>query len=133
MPADSHASGELQPAAGSLLATDPNQLPLDLFLELAAIASPPGRERAVADRVLAFLRALDLEPDEDDAGARIGSEIGNIYCRVEPTAAVAACEATRKALVEDVGRAGSCAAAFDLPTLRASGRRRSAPVVRASS
>ena len=41
---------------------------LDLFLELAAIESPPGQERAVADRVIAELRALGLEVDEDDAG-----------------------------------------------------------------
>ena len=33
---------------------------LELFLELAAIASPPGRERAVADRVGAFLDGLGL-------------------------------------------------------------------------
>jgi tripeptide aminopeptidase len=58
---------------------------LEIFLSLAAIASPPGRERAVADEVLAFLRELDLEPDEDGAGARIGSEIGNLYCRIPAT------------------------------------------------
>jgi tripeptide aminopeptidase len=59
---------------------------LALFLELAALPSPPGQERAVADRVLAYLRALGLRPDEDDAGARIGSTIGNVYCRLEATA-----------------------------------------------
>jgi len=58
---------------------------LDLFCELAAIPSPSGRERAVADRVLEMLRGLGLEPDEDDAGPRIGSEIGNIYCHVPPS------------------------------------------------
>ena len=57
---------------------------LELFLELAAIPSPPGEERAVADRVLAYLRALGLEPDEDDAGARIGSTMGNIVARLPP-------------------------------------------------
>ena len=60
---------------------------LSLFLELAALPSPPGEERAVADRVLAYLRALGLEPDEDDAGARIGSTIGNLYCRLAPNGA----------------------------------------------
>ena len=59
---------------------------LDLFLELAAIPSPPGRERAVADRVHGFLHGLGLEPDEDEAGAAIGSEIGNIYCHLPATA-----------------------------------------------
>ena len=59
---------------------------LDLFLELAALPSPPGEERAVADRVAGELRALGLDVDEDDAGARIGSSAGNLYCRLAPTA-----------------------------------------------
>ncbi len=58
---------------------------LSLFLDLAAIPSPPGEERAAADRVLEYLRALGLECDEDGAGSRIGSEIGNILCRIEGT------------------------------------------------
>ena len=59
---------------------------VELFCDLAAIPSPSRAERAVADRVLQVLRGLGLEPDEDDAGGRIGSEIGNIYCRLPPTA-----------------------------------------------
>ena len=55
---------------------------LSLFLELAALPSPPGEERAVADRVLEYVRALGLEAEEDDAGSRIGSSIGNIHCRL---------------------------------------------------
>jgi len=55
---------------------------LDLFLELAAIESPPGNERAVADRVTAELRGLGLEVEEDDAGARIGSNAGNLLARL---------------------------------------------------
>jgi tripeptide aminopeptidase len=58
---------------------------LDLFLELAAIPSPPGEERAVADRVTGYLRDLGLDPWEDDAGARIGSTMGNVVARVAPT------------------------------------------------
>jgi tripeptide aminopeptidase len=58
---------------------------LALFTELAALPSPPGEERAVADHVLRYLRDLALTVDEDDAGARIGSTIGNLYCRLEPT------------------------------------------------
>jgi tripeptide aminopeptidase len=58
---------------------------LSLFLELAALPSPSGEERAVADRVLDYLRALGLEADEDDAGSRIGSSMGNILCRIPPT------------------------------------------------
>ena len=56
--------------------------PVDLFLELCSIPSPPGDERAVADRVTAYLRALGLEVEEDDAGARIGSNAGNLLCRL---------------------------------------------------
>ena len=53
-----------------------------LFLELAGTPSPPGEERAVADRVIAELESIGLEWDEDDAGAAIGSTMGNILCRV---------------------------------------------------
>ena len=55
-----------------------------LFTDLAALPSPPGSERAVADYVLAYLRALGLDVAEDDAGARIDSTIGNLYCRLAP-------------------------------------------------
>jgi tripeptide aminopeptidase len=57
-----------------------------LFVELARVPSPPGEERAVADRVLEYLRGLALRVEEDDAGAKIGSTIGNLLCRLEPTA-----------------------------------------------
>src|SRR5205814_2421525 len=63
-----------------------NDAVLALFLELAALPSPPGEERAVADRVLAYLRDLGLEADEDGAGAEVGSTIGNLYVRVPGTA-----------------------------------------------
>jgi tripeptide aminopeptidase len=59
--------------------------PLDLFLELVAIPSPPGEERAVADLVATYLRDLGLEVDEDDAGERIGASAGNLLARVAPT------------------------------------------------
>jgi tripeptide aminopeptidase len=49
---------------------------LELFLELAALPSPPGEERAVADVVLRYLRDLGSQPDED--------AFGNIYARIEP-------------------------------------------------
>ena len=55
---------------------------LALFLELAAIPSPSGDERAVTDRVAAELRDLGLDVDEDDAGARIDSNAGNLLCRL---------------------------------------------------
>src|SRR4051794_37703345 len=53
-----------------------------LLVELAAIPSPPGEERACADRVLRELRDLGLEATEDDAGTAIGSTMGNILCRL---------------------------------------------------
>ncbi len=55
---------------------------LELFLELAAIESPPGNERVVADRVAAELRGFGLEVEEDDAGSRIDSDAGNLLCRL---------------------------------------------------
>jgi tripeptide aminopeptidase len=57
---------------------------VDLFMELAAVPSPPGEERAVADAVVRYLRDLGLSVDEDDAGAKVGSTMGNVYCRLEP-------------------------------------------------
>jgi tripeptide aminopeptidase len=58
---------------------------LTLFTELAAIPSPPGDERAVADRVQRYLEDLGLEVSEDDAGSRIGSNAGNLLCRLPAT------------------------------------------------
>jgi tripeptide aminopeptidase len=58
---------------------------VELFTDLAALPSPPGEEREVADRVALYLRELGLEVDEDDAGPRVGSTIGNLLCRLEPT------------------------------------------------
>jgi tripeptide aminopeptidase len=60
---------------------------LDLFTELAAVPSPPGEERAVADLVASFLRDCGLDVDEDDTGGETGSAIGNLYTRLEPTTA----------------------------------------------
>ena len=55
---------------------------LDLFLELAAIPSPSGSERLVADRVGAYLSELGLTWDEDSSGPVVGSDAGNIFCRL---------------------------------------------------
>ncbi len=60
---------------------------LDLFLDLAAIPSPSGHERAVAERVGRELRDLGLRPVFDDTGARIGSDTGNLWARLDATAA----------------------------------------------
>jgi tripeptide aminopeptidase len=59
--------------------------PLDLFLELCSLPSPSRKERAVADRVGAYLSELGLEWDEDDAATRLDGDTGNIYCRLPAT------------------------------------------------
>jgi tripeptide aminopeptidase len=59
---------------------------LDLFVELAAVPSPPGEERAVADIVGRYMQDCGIAYDEDGAGAIVGSTIGNLYARLEPTA-----------------------------------------------
>jgi tripeptide aminopeptidase len=59
---------------------------LELFTELAAIPSPPGEERAVADLVAGYLEDCALAVDEDGAASTVGATAGNLYARVEPTA-----------------------------------------------
>ena len=56
-----------------------------LFLELAAVPSPSGDERPVADIVTRYLRDLGLSVDEDDAGSRIDANAGNLFCRIDAT------------------------------------------------
>jgi tripeptide aminopeptidase len=57
---------------------------LGLFLQLAAIASPSRRERAVTDVCIAYLRDLGLDPQEDPP-PRAGDEAGNVICRIPAT------------------------------------------------
>src|SRR4051812_35717433 len=59
---------------------------VDLFCELAAVSSPPGEERAVADIVARFLRDCGLGVDEDGTGPEVGSTIGNLYSSIDGTA-----------------------------------------------
>jgi tripeptide aminopeptidase len=59
---------------------------VDLFCELAAVLSPPGEERVVADRVVRYLRDCGLDVDEDGAAAEVDGNTGNLYVRLEPTA-----------------------------------------------
>ena len=63
----------------------PSQV-VELFTELAALPSPPGSERAVADVVGRYLRDLGLTVDEDDAGESIGATAGNLYARIDAVA-----------------------------------------------
>jgi tripeptide aminopeptidase len=57
------------------------------FAELCRIESPSGCERACAERVIAELRALEVQVREDDAGAQTGSDCGNLHARVGPAQA----------------------------------------------
>jgi tripeptide aminopeptidase len=52
------------------------------FAELCRIESPSGTERRCAERVIAELRALDVKVQEDDAGALVGSDCGNLLARI---------------------------------------------------
>jgi tripeptide aminopeptidase len=52
------------------------------FAELCRIESPSGSERRCAERVIAELRPLGLQVHEDDAGARAGSDCGNLLVRI---------------------------------------------------
>src|SRR5690349_15882638 len=56
-----------------------------LFMRLAALVTPSGRERAAADLCLQYLRELGLDPVEDDAGPRIDGDTGNIYAHLPGT------------------------------------------------
>ena len=58
---------------------------LDLFLELAALPTPPGRERAAADLVSRYLRDLALDVEEDDAATVVDGDTGNLLARLPPT------------------------------------------------
>ena len=58
---------------------------LELFLALARLPTPPGRERAAIDRVREELAAFGVDSDEDDAGARLDGDAGNLYARIPGT------------------------------------------------
>jgi tripeptide aminopeptidase len=54
----------------------------DTFAALCRIPSPSGSERRCADAVTAELRGLGLTVAEDDAGAAIGGDCGNLLARI---------------------------------------------------
>jgi tripeptide aminopeptidase len=54
----------------------------DTFQALCRIESPSRQERACADWVISELRSLGLQVEEDDAGARVGSNAGNLLTRI---------------------------------------------------
>lgn len=54
----------------------------ETFAALCRIPSPSYHERAIADHLTAELRAMGLDVDEDDAGAHVGAEAGNLLARI---------------------------------------------------
>jgi tripeptide aminopeptidase len=55
------------------------------FEELCRIASPTGDERGMADRITRELTGLGIAVEEDDAGAAVGSNAGNLLARIPGT------------------------------------------------
>ena len=56
---------------------------LDKFVRFCQIESPSGRERGMADAVIAELRAMRLEEvEEDGSAAETGSNAGNVFARI---------------------------------------------------
>jgi len=56
---------------------------LNKFVRFCEIESPSGRERAMADAVIAELRALRIEEvEEDGSAAETGSNAGNVFARI---------------------------------------------------
>lgn len=53
------------------------------FLSLVEIDSLSRDERKMADALMEKLRAMGLEPYEDDAGSKIGGTAGNVICRIK--------------------------------------------------
>ena len=53
-----------------------------LFCELAAIPSPSGRERGLADAIAGWLAAHSIDARTDAAGVVNGSDAGNLIATV---------------------------------------------------
>lgn len=54
---------------------------IDEFMELVRYPSTSGNERVLADVLIDRLRAIGLEVIEDDAGQKLGWDVGNIIAR----------------------------------------------------
>lgn len=55
---------------------------MDLFLELARLDGPSGKESPVADYAVSFLKNLGLAAGTDGAAGVSGSDTGNVVCPV---------------------------------------------------
>jgi tripeptide aminopeptidase len=54
----------------------------ETFAALCRIESPSGHERGCADWLTAQLRSFGLAVDEDDVGAAVGADAGNLLARI---------------------------------------------------
>jgi tripeptide aminopeptidase len=55
---------------------------LDKFVRFCEVESPSTRERGMADAVIAELRAMHVEVEEDGSSAETGSNAGNLFARL---------------------------------------------------
>ena len=58
---------------------------IEEFRELVRIPSPSLKERLMADTHTKKLRELGLTVEEEDTGAEIGGNAGNLYAYLSPT------------------------------------------------
>ena len=55
---------------------------IETFVELCKRDSESGNEREVADYILDYLKKIDLNPSEDNAGEKTGGDTGNIIIKI---------------------------------------------------
>ncbi|HEY0516052.1 MAG TPA: M20/M25/M40 family metallo-hydrolase [Solirubrobacteraceae bacterium] len=75
-------SGAASPPAAARIGDLERRYLSSIFVELCRIDSPSRAERACAERVRDELHAIGLEVSEDDAGAAIGGDCGNLLARI---------------------------------------------------
>ncbi len=56
---------------------------VDDFISLVKIDSLSKQERKMADALLEKLKAMGLDPHEDDTGSKIGGNAGNVICHIK--------------------------------------------------
>src|ERR671922_1580091 len=64
------------------VSTEERERLLAEFIRFCEIESPSGRERGVADALIAELRGLGIEVQEDDTASQTGSDSGNLLARI---------------------------------------------------